>query len=655
MKTQLLVTSRKICREIITRVKARLVLACLIVIFTSTYALKPTKFEIKEKTTQTSLAKIIASKVETRHNKKGVNRKLNSLAAGPVLDVSTTLIGINCNKQATYEVKICNNGDQVATGVMPNLIPENAGFVLKSVSPDIGYSIFSTGYSDPGGDTPTQGYDGYAFAAISPCPNNTYTSPCINSFAYGTFSTRLVSNGVFSFPPTTAGSGVPQDAIVLSAKLNVRINATGHVGGIKRTDISIFGGANHPGDLYFSYPTSSSIPSLTTEMDVTAIAQELVKQPGWTNNSTMAYFWAGTMVILNNPTERVSTLAVSYIEPATIEPGACATLTYVYDVSGAQPGTYQMSANVSTATPGTTFLPDTDFSVSGLNNQNGYDGTALTNTTDDTVIPESYLPVLSWSCPGSVMSGNNIIVAATTSNASSVVLSSATSGMITNTGTAEVPAAVYTPTSQDITNGYATITMLSTSPYGCETTTSCQITINPSLPVTLIDFSAAKNENNVLLRWKTASETNSKSFEIERSKNGKVWNTIGTVSAHFESATIQNYHFTDLHPEIGSGLYRLKMIDMDNTFSYSRIQEVKGEKILDISVYPNPVSDELIVSSNLSSISEIKLIDLKGSHVYPASLVGKSIPVKKYPDGIYLLVIRYKSGETETRKVLIRH
>jgi uncharacterized repeat protein (TIGR01451 family) len=600
----------------------------------------------------------------TPENIKNIQNATAMGFAGPELAVTTTLMGVSCDKIATYQVQICNNGDVAATAVIPNLIPENSGFVLKSVTAGPGYAILNAGYHDPG-DTQTEAYDGYGFGISSnPCTSLSYQSPC-SPFTYGTFSTGPVTSGVFGFPPSTSGSGVPKDAIILSASLNVHtltINATvnagiiGTMGGIKRPDLAGFSTTNHPGDLYFLYPTSKSVPAITTEMNVTTVAQELVNQGGWTENSMMAFFWlTGRNIIIRNATDAVSRLDISYIAPATIEPGACATLTYEYDVSNVPAGTYQMSAHVNTATTGTSYLPNTDFSANGTDHLNGYNGADPANSLDDTVIPESYLPVLNWTCPSEITTGSNILISATASNVSSIALSSETDGTIVNEGSTEAPAAEYTPTADDITNGYATIAVTATSPNGCNTTVSCRVTINTILPVKLINFDVARSENNVVLNWKTISETNSDRFEIQRSRNGKTWNTIGSVAAHFESVTVQGYHFSDKAPQTGSSLYRLKMIDRDNTFSYSRMQQIDFGRNNGISVYPNPVAEELTISADLQDISEISLVHINGQKTYVVKPVGQSIPVRKFPNGIYLLKIIYKSGETEIQKILIQH
>ncbi|WP_146202213.1 hypothetical protein [Dyadobacter jejuensis] len=104
------------------------------------------------------------------------------------------------------------------------------------------------------------------------------------------------------------------------------------------------------------------------------------------------------------------------------------------------------------------------------------------------------------------------------------------------------------------------------------------------LPVTLISFTATKvsggaERSTALLIWQTSSEVNSDRFDIERSQDGKKWSSIGNVAAGGDKSSNTNYSFIDKTPTYdrtrpGENLYRLKMIDKDGTFAYSRIQSL---------------------------------------------------------------------------------
>lgn len=88
------------------------------------------------------------------------------------------------------------------------------------------------------------------------------------------------------------------------------------------------------------------------------------------------------------------------------------------------------------------------------------------------------------------------------------------------------------------------------------------------LPVELTDFAARTDEKAVRLFWQTAQEKHHKGFEIQRSDNLEQWAAIGFVES---KNTPASYHFTDKMPESGINYYRLKQIDRDGAFEFSKI------------------------------------------------------------------------------------
>ncbi|SEJ01519.1 Por secretion system C-terminal sorting domain-containing protein [Dyadobacter sp. SG02] len=177
-----------------------------------------------------------------------------------------------------------------------------------------------------------------------------------------------------------------------------------------------------------------------------------------------------------------------------------------------------------------------------------------------------------------------------------------------------------------------------------------------SMPVTLIDFSGAKVENTIALKWNTAEETNSDHFDVQRSADGKSWATIGAQKSRGESFAEVNYGFVDKKPASGDNYYRLKMVDADQTFAYSKIIKVGFDNAALLSeFYPNPVSDILnLKSTDWSQVKSVELHSLTGLSVYRSGkAIAKTIDVKNLPVGMYILTITHKNGEVVNRKVLI--
>ena len=85
------------------------------------------------------------------------------------------------------------------------------------------------------------------------------------------------------------------------------------------------------------------------------------------------------------------------------------------------------------------------------------------------------------------------------------------------------------------------------------------------LPLKLGDFSAIKKSTGTVLYWQTISETNTKSFQIERSTDGSNFTTIGEVKANGNSSQPLNYQFADASVQNTTIFYRLRMEDLDGT------------------------------------------------------------------------------------------
>ena len=104
-----------------------------------------------------------------------------------------------------------------------------------------------------------------------------------------------------------------------------------------------------------------------------------------------------------------------------------------------------------------------------------------------------------------------------------------------------------------------------------------RVLANGTLPLTLITFDAQLIDKDVLLQWSTSFEENTSHFDIERSADGMSFTFIGNVNAAGNSSSERNYDFTDKDPFNGINFYRLKMVDADDKFVYSKAIAVKKE------------------------------------------------------------------------------
>ncbi|MCU0342454.1 MAG: T9SS type A sorting domain-containing protein [Ignavibacterium sp.] len=111
------------------------------------------------------------------------------------------------------------------------------------------------------------------------------------------------------------------------------------------------------------------------------------------------------------------------------------------------------------------------------------------------------------------------------------------------------------------------------------------------IPVELVSFNVALEQNKVVLNWQTATELNSSHFEVERKSEGSDWSSIGRVNASGYSTSKVDYRFVDENL-IGNKLsYRLKLVDLDGSFTYSQEVEINSSLPTSFSLsqnYPNP-------------------------------------------------------------------
>ena len=102
------------------------------------------------------------------------------------------------------------------------------------------------------------------------------------------------------------------------------------------------------------------------------------------------------------------------------------------------------------------------------------------------------------------------------------------------------------------------------------------IVVAVPLPVELTSFTANFVENKVSLTWSTATEINNSRFEIEKKTETSEWIKIGTVDGSGTSAKNHSYSFFDSNVDFVKATYRIKQIDFDGSYSYSKEVEVNA-------------------------------------------------------------------------------
>lgn len=177
---------------------------------------------------------------------------------------------------------------------------------------------------------------------------------------------------------------------------------------------------------------------------------------------------------------------------------------------------------------------------------------------------------------------------------------------------------------------------------------------NVALPVSIKNFQGQKVNDEDVLTWTTSSENNNDYFNIQHSKDGIHFETIGrlnSMSRDGNSDVELNYSFTNKNPFNGMNYYRLEQVDIDGQIQHSAsISLIRDLNEMMVEIYPNPANGNIHITTAVPM--QIQVSDLNGKKIFESS---ESLNTNVYvaQAGIYIVKITSRNGHQIIRKLIV--
>lgn len=165
---------------------------------------------------------------------------------------------------------------------------------------------------------------------------------------------------------------------------------------------------------------------------------------------------------------------------------------------------------------------------------------------------------------------------------------------------------------------------------------------NPVLPTHILSFTSSLKNNRVHLEWQTADEEENEFITLQRSIAGRDnWSDIASYAMH-SGNTAKKYSYADVLAEKGSYVYRLRITNSYGQHTYSEIKNVRYTGSHQLSVFPNPASDYIIVENTEQSASIVIRNMYMQQVSAPAQSTGNGsarVDIRQLPKGMYFALL----------------
>lgn len=187
---------------------------------------------------------------------------------------------------------------------------------------------------------------------------------------------------------------------------------------------------------------------------------------------------------------------------------------------------------------------------------------------------------------------------------------------------------------------------------------------NSILPINMIDFTAAKKDDNTEIRWEATLDRESR-FEIQRSGDGSNFATIGAIFEPSGSNGISNhYSFTDESPLQGVNYYRIAYTETGGARLFTKIVAVSFGYSSRIKIYPNPVTRNtrflrIELPETMTGKTEIRILSTSGAIVRRQQFGSNNSVlltdgISQLPAGQYIIQVLPEKSTPVSRLIIVR-
>jgi hypothetical protein len=214
-----------------------------------------------------------------------------------------------------------------------------------------------------------------------------------------------------------------------------------------------------------------------------------------------------------------------------------------------------------------------------------------------------------------------------------------------------------TPSTKWTSAGEKTMSVVISNSSCVVATLTKSISVTGALPVTFTGFTGVIRDNKAALSWSTMNEVNNSYFIIERSVNGRNFDSVGRVQAGSSSAN--SYSFSENNSNATS-YYRLKQVDLNGTFIYSAVITLKNSgSSKEMTIYPAQATSTIqyVVATEAQATATVQVFNMAGQpviskkEVLSTGLNNRSLNVSHLAAGAYFLKLQVPAtGATSVKK-----